>query len=198
MHSPTCHASKHSPIALDLTSSLLYNKWAKYVHPTMGKWCCLSQPTSRETTIFCSLNFCLNLQQSTHLNMKFFTAKFAPTIQYPELLIRFNVIPWPPWVAILWWCWIMVVVTFLSFGNNIGCLQLLFMKELSSLPPTWMIPSFFRNGSKLKILLLLSSVLLTQVLSFSDFKDLNSSLKLLSAPSLLLPSYINKLILTDV
>ena len=45
---------------------------------------------ARRSAILCSPNRPLNLPQSTHLNMKFFTAESAPTIQYPELLIWFN------------------------------------------------------------------------------------------------------------
>ena len=48
------------------------------------------------SAIFCSPILHLNLRQSTHLNMKFVTAEFAPTIQYPELFIWFNFIPRPP------------------------------------------------------------------------------------------------------
>ena len=65
-----------------------------------------------------------------------------------------------------------------------GCLQLLFLKELSSLPPTQMIQSLSRNKSKLEILLFLSSALFAQVLSFIHFKHLIHHESFFSAPCL--------------
>ena len=90
MHGSTCHTSKHSPIFLDLTSSLLHNKWAKYVHSATGKWRCLSQPTCRE---ICHLVFSKSSSQSTTINTSEYEilhCRISPTIQYPELLICFN------------------------------------------------------------------------------------------------------------
>ena len=106
------------------------------------------------------------------------TAEFESRSQYPELRISFIVIPCPLWPASLWWCFISKSVIFLAFCNNIGYLHSLSKSNFSNLPPTWIISFTSKNGSKRKILLLLSSDLFKSLEVSTDFNHWSLILKL--------------------
>ena len=120
----------------------------------------------------------MSIRKSAKLYKMLLTAEFESRSQYPELRISFIVIPCPLWPASLWWCFISKSVIFPAFCNNIGYLHSLSRNNFSNLPPTWIISFTSKNGSKRKILLLLSSDLFKSLEFSTDFNHWSLILKL--------------------
>ena len=126
--------------------------------------------------IFCSPTLPLNLQHSTQLEITFFTAELAPTIQYPAPRISFKVNPQPPWAALLWQCLMMRSDIFPFLGSSIGYLQSSLIWEFCNLPPTQITLDSSINGSSWDMLLFLFNLLESLSFPSNKFNHLYSSL----------------------
>ena len=127
--------------------------------------------------IFYSPTLPLNLRHLTQLEITFFTAELAPTIEYPAPHISFKVNPRPPWATLLWQCLIMRSDTFPFLGSSIGCLQSSLTWRLCNLPPTRITSDSSMNGSSWDILHFLFNLLESLSFPSINFNHLYSYLK---------------------
>ena len=139
--------------------------------------CCSQTPPIWLAKICCSPTLPLNLWHSIELEITFFTAELAPTIQYLAPCISFKVNPRPPWATLLWQCLVMRSDSFPFLSTSIGCLQSSLIWEFCYLPPTRITSDSWINGSSWDIMQFLFNLLESLSFSLINFNHLYSSLK---------------------